>query len=640
MKSSRALLLLAVAVIALLAWMLLRDPEAPTTAVDARGVAVAESASHELELAEAETATPVARHALETETIAVAAPPATLAPSTWTVRGSVVVLDAEGREHDREDGTVHATDCTGSPTGASQGYTRAIPVRAGAFEYELDEERFLRIGHAELGGKAAVVLEPADCLVIQTAALDPVRILAAWKPRIVLRVIGLDTLQPLSGLTVVADFRPQLDRHGPEPRPLDGGSLRIEHAVSPLEIPISEEEFLERRSWTYFVGAPGYAWGNVRFDLWVGGAETIELRPSGALDVDIAGASTGWPRLTLVATLEPPAALHCEYTRPIERDGRIELDALLPGTYSVETRNDLSPGQAMTLASATVEVFARQRTSVSLLLEPAPLDPLQRVEVSGRLIVPREWNWSMPTLTLVPQSGPRRMSHPPCTYMTRVAESDGVFDWAFSDVYPGTYTMRLLEVAYGEALEVGPEGRSDVVFKIPPPADVLVRVFDEGPATEVEVRHLGWQSGPGPQDSALFDADARGYRFRAPVGAIDVAAFADCHDHALRSHRFQVAPGTNEFVIALELPTGVRLVLRDGRRELTSPWETSIEGIDGGTCNWISGGGEGKHFYVDRPGRYRVVIPSLEGYEPILDQIVDVRLGEMTPLIVELVRKP
>ena len=86
----------------------------------------------------------------------------------------------------------------------------------------------------------------------------------------------------------------------------------------------------------------------------------------------------------------------------------------------------------------------------------------------------------------------------------------------------------------------------------------------------------------------------------------------------------------------------IAIVLREG--ETTVPWElprtsplTHLDGT-GKATSWFSGLGKtGVH--VDQPGRYRIDLPEIAGFQPIPTQIVEARRGETVEHVVQLQRK-
>ena len=325
----------------------------------------------------------------------------------------------------------------------------------------------------------------------------------------------------------------------------------------------------------------------------------------------------------------------------------------------------LSGGREHVAAARARDVAAEDERSKALsvdLTEPGigdawvgSAEQLQReavlaaVSVCGTLRVPSEWRLDMPTLML--EEG--NVSWP-CSLMQRVQGSNGVFEWCFDGVKPATYRLSVTEVGFGIRLEVGSQPMSCVVVEVPPPAAVLVRVFDAVLEEDIDVWIFSWDAGAlSPGCVAIFDPDARGYRLRAPVGPIEVSAMCSLHGHVQQWAHFQVLPGQNEFVLELAKPMGVRVVLRDGESRFAPPtvlrnWLLSLassvgtiaEGLDGGQVLSTMGHSDETIFYVDRPGSYRVVIPDVEGYEPVAEQRVDVALEELADLVVDLVRKP
>ncbi|HKX45517.1 MAG TPA: hypothetical protein VJP77_02345, partial [Planctomycetota bacterium] len=143
----------------------------------------------------------------------------------------------------------------------------------------------------------------------------------------------------------------------------------------------------------------------------------------------------------------------------------------------------------------------------------------------------------------------------------------------------------------------------------------------------------GWQN-------ARYEAALDAHRIRAPQGEVAVWVF----EHAWRAPRQIVELGAEPRV--LELPVqpqqGVQLRLLDAGLEVVLEVGWGGAAIEALGHDGRSAGFSGTHrsLYVDQPGRYTVTVPVPAGYAPVPPRPVDVPLGEVVEVVIELERAP
>jgi hypothetical protein len=386
-----------------------------------------------------------------------------------------------------------------------------------------------------------------------------------------------------------------------------------------------------------FVKSPGYAWGRVNFDLSVGGERTLELVPGGGLTVQLLG---DWQRINAEFELAYPPELRipcCEIEVSFEGRDRLVFDGVQPGKYRAYVRSSDSSDPRKELASAAVEVRAGEETFVDFDA-PAPISA-EKAPLRGTLVVPHEYDIESLKLSIEPLDLTISVAH---GMQLDPARAD-TWKWSAGDVLPGHYLLRLEPLGCWSAVEVGPSGRTDVEILVPPSGLVSVEVVERETLRPAEVEALEWSGRFGPSNRVEANPPASRIEFRAPQGEIDIGLSSD----AFRGHKEDIRVGSGRTEVRLEVArfSRVTLDLRDGETSVRweGLWTLEAHYLEDETTRPIpSVGISNTHplFLLERPGRYRFVIPDIPGFAPIPPQDLTVIPGTSIDHVIQLVRNP
>jgi hypothetical protein len=103
-------------------------------------------------------------------------------------------------------------------------------------------------------------------------------------------------------------------------------------------------------------------------------------------------------------------------------------------------------------------------------------------------------------------------------------------------------------------------------------------------------------------------------------------------------------PGTNDFTITLERACGLLLSLKDEGMTMAWPdqarYGIQVERLDGEGREQSSGGEENAAYVaVSSPGRYRVTVPDIAGFEPVAPFEVQIKRAEFVEHEIALRRR-
>jgi hypothetical protein len=228
-------------------------------------------------------------------------------------------------------------------------------------------------------------------------------------------------------------------------------------------------------------------------------------------------------------------------------------------------------------------------------------------------------------------------------------------------------TTRLIPGRY--QVEVEPQWRTEIVvqpgggefrFEVPPPVEIRVRVVEREtgkPIRGAEVHWHGASEGLRSYRTEFVrpDPDPGVFTIRAPSDIVDISARApgwlENTRKAWRAEdpETEALPESGELTMALEKAGMVRVVLRQGEGAFSPAgldvWirlKESKTKAGGSSVHSFSLPGEGGRFTADSvpPGSHFVQVKDKDGrFEPVADRPVEVRAGETTEVVVDLVRK-
>lgn len=394
------------------------------------------------------------------------------------------------------------------------------------------------------------------------------------------------------------------------------------------------------------IGVEGYAWSRVTIDFDLGGERLVALQPGGDLEIHVQGVdpkSGAELRIRGATETTPFVAL------PLGSDRTIELRNLPAREFQL--RGELGDWfrEPLVLGEASVTVVAGQKSTVTLQLAPAPT--LELATAIGRVVVPKAWDAERALITLEPLDTPlgngdmRRSDN----RKRSAIELDGfdTFEFRFDRLQAGRYELGLHKPPYSVVIDIPPGTSDGYELRVPPPVEVIVRVVDAVSGDEALGVQLSWNPARpegvtgGGLEPATYDATSHRYTLRAPNGPIDLMV----GDWRYLPHEERIDPslGTREHTIRLEPACGIELSLRDGDTQVPLPesWWGRPEPEAGtlGESSMMTNDHGVLRVMVTAPGAYTFELPTLAGYEPSPVQRIEVRRGEFTKHVVELVRE-
>ncbi|MBI3848451.1 MAG: hypothetical protein HY292_27785 [Planctomycetes bacterium] len=395
-----------------------------------------------------------------------------------------------------------------------------------------------------------------------------------------------------------------------------------------------------------FVRSPGFAWKGIDVDLSAGTKRFLDLVPGGDLDVHLAGEvvpSGAHLRLRRAEGLRD--APYAEVS--LAQDHDVAIESMVPGAYVASVEIGDAWREPVVLGSAHVDVTAHARAKVEIVIGRRPAG--QSVRIGGTIRVSKSWLVGglvvdVTSLGAAPDDPARRR-----TIEARTAHSDGpidAFGFGVDGVAPGRYAIELRQPPYGFVVDVGPEGRNDLVLEIPPPGHVSLRVIDASTGRDARVDDVVWYRAAADEgvannvESAKHDPKTGRFEFEAPQTEIVVRC--NTAEFASEPLHLTVHEGVNEATLTVAAAYRMRLRVVDG--ETAIPWSASwnvqpaqVEGD--GTASYSAPEGDGVEIGVTQPGRYRFAFPKLDGYLPVPEQLVDVEVGKLTEHVIHLERE-
>lgn len=612
-----------------------------------------------------------------------------------TVRGTIVVLDADDVEHPSESGSFTPVRWKGN-TGR---HGSPVEIVGGCFELSMLPDRRLGVDDLKLGDRWARLVDDES---IAVAEGEVVELRAVWPRTTILRVVDAEFHADLPDVEVVLCSSWRFDDN-PHPGDYSPEDVLFAGAHSPIEINPGDDEFGMRSGRAVlWARSPGYTWGRVQIDFDLGGERVLTLEAAAELEVSILNLDQGPPtpgapvmqpvlRLrphsraeadpqpslggtegTSVAVLAEEAGLDQEELeallrrareepplrgRPLleelpEVDGPTLLTGLVPGEVSVSVEvGDWWEDTRLLLGWTTVVLEAGRRARVTLELEDLPVFEAP-VPLAGTLFLPPAWGEAGLGFRLEPMDLPdvdykdhiriRRSSLEP------VAGHEGLYRWSAGDVIPGRFEASFSELELQHVFHVPVGGLLNAHIEIGEPADVLVHILDGVTGEPIPLDNVNWTcerptllSG-GSLGSAPPDEESGGFRFRAPAGRVQLHLWEDGYEFCNELH--EVRPGTNEITVHLVRSCGLAISAQEDGKPL--PYDLiedhiQIEEVDGqGRGRSWGYRGDTTRIGLTNPGLYEIRLEPLDGYQPVEPQHVQVPPGEFIEHVVVLHRIP
>lgn len=488
--------------------------------------------------------------------------------------------------------------------------------------------------------------DPVDTRILSSmprfdVGATDVELAVCLAPSLTLNVLDAATGNHLDDVEVIACTSSR-DQRRVHPRGLRTAEL-VTAGVSPLVVHPSKE-VAGRKTAGLLVRAEGSAWKGVTVDFSVTGERTIELIPAGELKVVIEGDIVRGAMLRLRSEGQGPPLAEFRLGKQHE----VHLESLAPAEYSVTVQLGKWYSEPITIGSATVDVQPGGTASATIKLEA--LDPVTTADISGTLYVPTEWGYERHSLRLEllgsSKRGGKRNIYLRGGELKAVNGEPGEFTFQKSDLETGEYALSFGELDYKLVFELPPEGRNDLRLQVPEPVEITVAIVavDTGiPVEDIDTVHWhpSWpaSSRGGRLQSTKRDETSGRFHLWVPKGPIEVSSPGGDYEGNL--HISDATHGL-EVTLEVQIRTSAFVELRSGDQNV--PWPADygwqVEHVDGiGHYNG-SGSGNGKRWFgVSEPGRYRLVIPEIDGFLPHDPVEVNLVAGKREHVVIELIAR-
>lgn len=323
------------------------------------------------------------------------------------------------------------------------------------------------------------------------------------------------------------------------------------------------------------------------------------------------------------------------------RAGELRFESIAAQDLIATIEVGMSYRSPLVLASAPAPLVAGKTTRVALVAQKT--EAPQPATLSGSIFVPRGWKLDKLKLEIEPVglNGQTRSDEHrvPSRSWTPSVSRPGWYQWSAGTVTPATYAVRVDGAGIVSRVEVTAAGNPNVEIVLPDAAQLRVRVVAAADGKVVEIDHLSW-SPVSEQETFMWDAgisldrDASGvYSAQVPVGRGALASWGDeSWEFDEQEVGADVHAGTQELVVRVHPTCGTNLELDcDGTKV---PWDDlafqiKIEKLDGSDASSWKTYRDGRAVLGARaPGRYRITLPEIAGYEPVAPFEIEIPAGE------------
>ncbi len=268
------------------------------------------------------------------------------------------------------------------------------------------------------------------------------------------------------------------------------------------------------------------------------------------------------------------------------------------------------------------------------------------IDETGRVVRHRRWSDNLARWTDVEgpfepvQPGSRRASDD----SGAVEPVSGTTDvWETRALIPGNYTVEVRPFGHVSAVQVGPQGATEVALEVPALAEVLVHAISPESGRPLAGVPLEWSNKQGARGMALETGPPGTYQMFVPPG--DMRVTTQRLGLPERAEELTVEAGVQEFTLAIFAGPELTLVLLDGETpiQLGGEWWSTlnIKRVDDNhhrSRNWRNNS-LGRLIEFSEPGRYRFELGDLEHYLPLEPFEADLERGG-NRIELRLVRKP
>lgn len=490
-----------------------------------------------------------------------------------------------------------------------------------------------------------LLLDGADAPTPPAAGFPDVADLAA-PADLRLRVVDLATGENLEGVQVYGLTGESLDDYHPGLAP----TLPLLAAGrSPLTLDAStlEQAAVERSgSRTLLVGASGHVWWRVSIAPG-GGARQVALAHDARLRVDIDGRV---PAEGAELWIERVSTKRLVLREPIA-GGRVGRALEIGGLAGEPCEVSLvvpGAGRGRVLSRQTVSLERDRLTHCSFEVRPVPPDPKARL--SGTLSYPvMGADVRAVELRAVGVEASPLLNQLVVATLGAIEEGGASARVAWSTVPLPLGRYELLVKPFGavHSFELTDPLGQELELALPVMGVVNLRVLDAATGHPVDPALVRWEPREPPAVPWKKRPHARRtdqpgvYRITTVPGTIRIDAsyyLASAPEiYVVGEAEVEVTAGTTHVDVLVQRVPTLKLRFVDGATEIPMHWPSSVHVEPIGHAAWVKTSllSYLSTIVVERPGRYRVSIGGLKGYEPIAPREVDVHDGAST-LVIEL----
>ena len=444
----------------------------------------------------------------------------------------------------------------------------------------------------------------------------------------------------------------------------DGLAISPGKGLAPRLIEMVQSESTSRGIMVY-VRAPGYAWNRVVLDVSKGADREVLLAPASTINIQFSNAQLEqYAELETKATLNvvrsdtekgPSRATQQTLEESLVDEG-LTLDNLLPGAYTVTVElGQWSWKKQIEIGRAAFTIKPGDSYDLDLALEDPPAPPT-RTHIAGLFSVPTFGAEKSVRMQLYHANN--RYGKPDAELSLADMESVGgtIPTWSFRipNLRIGRYQVQIRPLMKRWIIEVPAEGRDDLKLEIPELAEVVVETVDAETGKRVPIQSLHYdykEAVPGllqkGWDTARREEPGR-FRFWTPPGKASTwPRVPKGLNYNPQWLELQLVAGVQEKRFELKPKYAIRFEFRDGGSALPMDDQVGVYvSRDISAVNHkgrVIGDGmqTDMHVYLSDPGIYDISFKSVGGgrYQPIPTRRVEVRGGETTVVIVDLIRK-
>ncbi|MFN0205828.1 MAG: hypothetical protein ACKVS6_05895 [Planctomycetota bacterium] len=557
------------------------------------------------------------------------------------VHGLIIVSDKNGNEYAAESGTLTLLKMFGT-----MGFQETLPVKDGKWDAASIIHREIRVDEIVLGGKVAFVEIDELEQIIPDRGVITIR--AKWPAPEVLRVVDQSTKLDLTGIQILMD-RSGVIGEKKHPGDPSAQTLLVNNGASPIEI--LPKIGLDSTS-ELWIRAAGYAWKKVTINFRTTGERVVTLARPAALEINI---QPNAPKNTFVRIFEMERVdithwpgwdgePYCEFR--CDDKSVLQLENLDPGNVRVVVSAGAWYQDHEDLAETRVNLVAYERTRVFLQIKELAKAP-DPVPFRGTLLVPADWQGVKLDLN-IHESGTRtrRFKKTSIPNVKLIKKSPGVYEWDAGMIELGKHSVEVKPLHTYIAFDIPQAGLTDAMIQLREATKMQIRLVDINTGEDVKEATLSWVGAkPEGMDgwsrkSIVSDVRTLQFNFRVPAGTASL--YFEAPGYRSESQTVSLSPGLYVNSFTMRKATGVRVIFKDGDDIVPSDnFYCNIEAIGhNGRAIGFSGGDwlSACEYCVSEPGRYRIVIPKIKGYEEVKPFEFDIQNEKIVDVIVQLKR--